>query len=263
MMDQLRNIIKNQLGSQIDLKKKRPGVFQIVSPFFYEDGDMFDIFIKEEKGKIILSDFGMTLMRLSYEYDIDSPSKKKIFLRIIAENHAKEEDGEIIIETTENNIFQSIIQLSQVISKVSNMRLYKREVVKSLFYEELETLVMTEFVAFEPKHRFFPIKYRDELEVDFLLSATDNPIYLFGVKDNAKARLAAISCLEFQKADMKFDSIIVHENWNPNECIQDAIRMAEPQTGDRDIHIRFSPADGDASAYLDGDKIQDKGRLRV
>ncbi len=44
---------------------------------------------------------------------------------------------------------------------------------------------------------------------------------------------------------------------NPSGCIQDAIHMAEPQTGDKDIRFQFAPLDKEVTAYLDRDKIQE------
>ena len=36
---------------------------------------------------------------------------------------------------------------------------------------------------------------------------------MFGVKDTSKARLTTISCLEFQRAQIPFKSIVVHEDF--------------------------------------------------
>ena len=38
------------------------------------------------------------------------------------------------------------------------------------------------------------------------------PLYLFAVKDVNRARLATISCLEFQRHSLKFKSVWVHED---------------------------------------------------
>ena len=38
------------------------------------------------------------------------------------------------------------------------------------------------------------------------------PLYLFALKDANRARLATISCLEFQRHNLKFKSIAVHED---------------------------------------------------
>ncbi|PIY49002.1 MAG: hypothetical protein COZ06_15110, partial [Armatimonadetes bacterium CG_4_10_14_3_um_filter_66_18] len=40
------------------------------------------------------------------------------------------------------------------------------------------------------------------------------PLYLFGVKDNSRARLATISCLEFQRNKLPFRSMVVHEDFD-------------------------------------------------
>jgi hypothetical protein len=53
---------------------------------------------------------------------------------------------------------------------------------------------------------------RDDLEVDVLFE-TPTPIFLFGAKDVTRARLAAISCLEFQRARLPFKSVVVHEDF--------------------------------------------------
>ena len=51
------------------------------------------------------------------------------------------------------------------------------------------------------------------LEIDYEFTPNGYPVYLFGVKDTSKARLATISCLEFQKANIKFRSLIVHDDF--------------------------------------------------
>lgn len=62
-------------------------------------------------------------------------------------------------------------------------------------------------------YRVLPIPARDDLEVDFELELEKKKLYLFGIKDETKARLATISCLEFQKAKLPFKSIAVNENF--------------------------------------------------
>jgi hypothetical protein len=56
-------------------------------PFYHEDGDMIDLFIQPlEDGRFRICDFGMTLMRLSYTYELDTPAKERIFYRIVEAN---------------------------------------------------------------------------------------------------------------------------------------------------------------------------------
>lgn len=77
----------------------------------------------------------------------------------------------------------------------------------------LDEFIMESLVRYKPSAKVFPLPERDDLEVDYLFQALPRPTYLFGVKDETKARLTTISCLEFQKARLPFKSIAVHEDF--------------------------------------------------
>jgi len=208
--------LKQQFNNHIDFREKRKGINQLIGPFYHEDGDMMDIFITEspsEPGKIRLCDYGMTLMHLSYDYDIDTPNKEAILDRIIHEQGLQRDDGNIYVDVTEDLLYQYIFQFSQTIAKVSSMQYFKREILRSLFYEQLAEFIEANLPMYKPSRKVLPIPARDDLEVDFELELNKKKLYLFGIKDETKARLATISCLEFQKAKLPFKSIAVHENF--------------------------------------------------
>lgn len=208
-------LLKQQFNNRISFREKRPGIMQLIAPFYHEDGDMLDIFIQEspEKGKIRICDYGMSLMRLSYSYDIDTPNKERIFYKIITENKLNEEDGNIFLDVEPEHLYTAVLQFAQTVAKVSSMRQFKREVVQSLFYEALEEFIINELKAYNPRPSLQPIPDRDDLEVDYALDVGRKPIYVFGVKDVAKARLTTICCLEFQKAKLPFRSVAVHQEF--------------------------------------------------
>ena len=141
-------LLREQFNSHVTVREKRPGVMQLVAPLFHEDGDMMDVFLDVPKNgaasplqKIRVSDHGLTLMRLSYTFDIDTPNKEKIFHRILAENGVAEENGELFIEAAPATLYTSLLQFSQAVSKVCNMRYFKREVLASLFDEMLAEFI--------------------------------------------------------------------------------------------------------------------------
>lgn len=214
------DLLQAQFGRHVDLQEKRPSVQQIVAPLYHEDGDMMDIFIDVPKDadlgqaqRVRLSDHGMTLMRLSYHFDLDTPNKEKIYQRILLENGVTDEDGELFIETQAESLYPALMQFSQAIGKVCNMRLFRRETLASLFEELLAEFIQESLARFQPTASVFPIPERTDLEVDWQLRPNGTPLYLFGVKDNARARLATISCLEFQRNKLPFRSLIVHEDF--------------------------------------------------
>ena len=214
-------VLRAQFGEFVRLEEKRPNVQQVVAPLYHEDGDMMDLFLDLPKNadllvgqRIRLSDHGMTLMRLSYTFNLDTPNKERIFHRILLENGVSEEEGELYMETNAESLYPALMQFSQAIGKVCNMRLFRRETLESLFEEMLQEFILEKLASYQPTQSVCPIPNRDDLEVDWQFKPNGTPLYLFGVKDNASARLATISCLEFQLKNLRFRSMVVHEDFD-------------------------------------------------
>jgi len=225
---ELLESLKADFNSHVAFREKRPGILQVVAPLFHEDGDMIDIFLDlpaSGNTPIRISDHGLTLMRLSYSYDIDTPTKRKVLDRILSENGVTEDRGRFYIETAPEHVYPALLQFAQTVAKVSNMQAFKREVVRSLFYETLGDFVKSTLLRYHPSERYLPIPDRDDLEVDWRFDVKPRDIFLYGVKDNAKARLAALTCREFQIRNVPFRSIIVHEDFENGLSKKDQTRI--------------------------------------
>lgn len=215
-MDYL-SLLRTQFNNRVDFRPRREGVVQLIAPLYHEDGDMIDIFLEAaptSKERVRVSDYGMTLMRLSYSFELNTPNKDRIFNRILAENRICVEDGVLYVDADPDYLYAAVLQFAQTIAKVSSMRLYRREVVQSLFYELLSEFVQESLAQFRPSENILPIPDRDDLEVDFRFDMEPHPVFLFGVKDPTTARLATISMLEFQKQRLQFKGFVVHDDFN-------------------------------------------------
>lgn len=213
-MEKILKQIEQEFNNRICVKQKRPGIFQLNIPIYHEDGDMIDLFItSKDNNEYTLCDYGLTLQRLAYTYDIDTENKEAILQKIILENELYEEDGNICLKTKKDTLYTDIMHITQAYAKIGSMRYFKREVIENLFYEILDEFVITELQDFNPKVKVLPISNRDDLEADYSFSPNGHPIYLFGVKDVARARLATISCLEYQKANLNFRGWVVNEDF--------------------------------------------------
>ena len=209
--------LSEQFQTNINIKEKRPGIFQLYAPLFHEDGDMMEIYLEprnDGSGLVRVCDYGMTIQRLSYSFNLDTPNKEKIFNKIISENKVGEVNGKLFIEARLENLYPAILQFTHTIGKVLNMQHFRREVMQSLFYEYLFEFITTTLAPFNPREHVFPIEARDDLEVDWLFDTKPHNVFLFGVKDNNKARLITIACLEFQRANIPFTSYVVHEDFD-------------------------------------------------
>jgi hypothetical protein len=214
-MDILEHL-KSDFNRHVAFREKRPGIVQVIAPLFHEDGDMVDIFLdlpKTPNEPIRISDHGMTLMRLSYSYDVDTPTKRRILDRILSENGVNEDRGRFYIDTAPEGVYPALLQFAQTVAKVSNMQAFKREVVQSLFYETLNDFVRSDLAMYSPEPDYLPIPSRDDLPVDWRLALPNRDIFLYGVQGISKARLAALTCLEYQREHIPFRSVIVHENF--------------------------------------------------
>ncbi len=207
--------IKKKFNNYFFIEEKRPGIFQLFIPIYHPDGDMLDIFVKQSESdpnKIVIMDSGLTLMRLSYSFDIDTPNKEKIFNKILKEYGVQNENDNLFIETTSDTFYPALMQFAQTISKIINMRLYRREVIHSLFFEILDEFIMSKLQKYNPQKKFYPIPDHEEYEVDYCFNHRKRPIYLFGVNNSANSRLATISCQKFINEKLNFSSLIILEN---------------------------------------------------
>jgi hypothetical protein len=215
VINAIKEDLKRQFNNFFELKEKRPDIFQIIAPIYHSDGDMLDLFIDStfnDTNKIRFCDFGMTLMRLSYTYDVDTPNKVKILNKILEESRIQNENGKLFIDAEKENAYPVLMQFAQTISKIANMRLFKREVIQSMFFEMLEEFIMTKLQKYKPQPKYYPIAEHDEYEVDYCFNGRPRPVYLFGVNNSSNARLATISCQRFIAEKIKFSSLVILES---------------------------------------------------
>lgn len=212
----LRDAISHQPVAGFDFYERRPGEFQLIIPILHEDGDMVDIYLVDSpqgEGYVRVCDFGMALMRLSYTYDINSPTRHQILDSILINSGIHNDGGNLYLDAPRGMLYESILQFAGCVQKVCNMRYWNREVVRSAFYDDLAKYVSSELSLFVPRADQSPLP-EHSIIVDWQLTHSGRQFYLFGVRGNDKAKNVAIALLEFQKERLPFISLVVHENIN-------------------------------------------------
>jgi hypothetical protein len=214
MMEQILDHIKKDFNGRVGIKKKRPDIYQLLLPIYHEDGDMIDLFITPVgENKFALCDYGLTLQRLSYSYEIDTENKENILQKIISENKLTEQEGNICLETKPDTLYADIMHLTQAYAKIGSMRYFKREVIENLFFEMLDEYIFGELKDFNPQKKVLPIPDRDDLEADYSFQPNGKPVFMFGVKDVAKARLVTLSYQAYLLSNLKYHGWAVTENF--------------------------------------------------
>ena len=211
--DAVKAQLSSRSGSAFDLYERRRGTHQLIAPILHEDGDMIDVYLQdspEGDDHIRICDFGMTLMRLSYSFDVNTPTRQRIFEGIVINNGISVEDGKLFLDAPSHLLYESVLQFAGCVQKITNMRYWTRETVRSVFYEDLGAYVSMQLAQYTPVQDLSPINDYP-ISVDWSLTHNHRNFYLFGVRGNEKAKNVAIALLEFQKVNLPFMSLVVHE----------------------------------------------------
>lgn len=160
---------------------------------------MMTVFLEEADGGIKISDHGMSLMRLSYLFDIDTDNKRKILGDIISSRNAELRDGSLETIAPKNDLFPYVMNYVQLVSEVCNMNILNRETVANLFYDILREVVDDIKVDAQCIQNY-QLQGLPNINIDyaFIRNGVTRPIYLFGIKDTNKAQQTTINCLQMQ-----------------------------------------------------------------
>lgn len=185
------------------------------TPFTFPDGDPYQLYIKElANGTLRLSDMGHTLMHLSYENDIDKfrdGTRGKLFEQIKSEFDVLEDNGEMFIDTTVEDLGQSIFRIGQVITKLNDLTFLNRARAESTFYDDLEErlykIVSEDRV--EKDYHYSGMDNAEDYPIDFYIQGKHLPLYIFGVANRDKARLTTITLERLLRVQSDFDSLLI------------------------------------------------------
>jgi len=203
------------LCAEVQVRAKNGNLLAIDTPFYFADGDPYQLYIKEMPGGILrLTDMGHTLMHLSYENDIEKfreGTRGILLSQIKSETLIEEEEGEFYIETELGNLGSNLFRLGQALTKINDLTYLNRARAESTFYEDLteqlfrivgqENVIKDYFYDGMDNAMDYPIDYRVEGKY--------SPIFLFGIPNRDKARLATIILERLLRAKADFESLLI------------------------------------------------------
>jgi len=203
------------LCSEIKLLSKNDSLAIVQTPFYFPDGDSYQIYIKEMPGGVIrLTDMGHTLMHLSYENDVDKfriGTRGTLFQQILAEFSIMEDGGEFFVDTDLKNIALAIFRLGQTLTKINDLTFLNRARAESTFYEDLKES-LEKIIPSELIHADYVYEQMDsarDYPIDYYVEGKHAPLYVFGVPGRDKARLTTIVLERLLRSNPDFDSLII------------------------------------------------------
>lgn len=211
----LTTILHQKATSRLSIHESRTGEYQVVIPFYHEDGDMIEVFIKPKSGsknQARIFDYGMSLQRLSYTYDINTTSRKRVLESILWNNDINNDNGNLYIDTTIDGLYENILKFIGGVQKICNMKYWSKSSDKVVLHQFNNTAysVLNSYNKFEMRYR--PPGYDGRFLVDWFLSHDDSSFYIFGIGGYSKASNTTIAILEYLNISLVFNSVVVYYN---------------------------------------------------
>jgi hypothetical protein len=212
----LQKRLCDSLCGEVQVRKTKDGALQVVTPFYYGDGDSFELYIEEgPAGSIKLTDYGMTMMHLSYERDVTAlqeGARGKLFDQILASSDLYEEDGKMVKDATLENLGSSILEFGQALTRVHDLSFLDRERVSSAFSEDLKRLLFQHVPKTSVQEGFVVRPGGEDYKIDFRIETKRAPLFLFGIQDATKAMRVTIVLQHWIQRAENFDSLIVFQD---------------------------------------------------
>ncbi|MCC5934009.1 MAG: DUF1828 domain-containing protein [Balneolales bacterium] len=242
-IEKLQDSLCKSLCAEVKLSRQN-GHITMQTPFYFADGDAYQIYLKEMPGGILrVTDRGHTFMHLSYETDtakLREGTRGRLFEQIKAEFDLFEANGEIYTDTSADDLSKTLFRFGQGLTKMTDLSFLNRFRTESTFYDDLEER-LTKLVSEEKIQRnyFYPkIENSGDYPVDYFIQGKNSPLFLFGISGKDKARLTTIILERLLRAGADFDSLLV---------------FADQQTIPKADLARLSNAGGEMVASLDAE----------
>lgn len=194
---EIKEILKEQYLDMFDLKTVRPGIYQILLPYYYPDGDIYEIFLQKEQDNFIIQDYGLSLMKLSYDTDTESDSKKELIKKILSENQVNMDDGNISVSTKVESLIPNLMVMTDTITKLTSLNLLNRKISKNPFYELLEEFLSSKFIDFGFEKKFLPaeVPFAEDYLPPMAITKTklNVPICIFPIASNDRCDQVTIT----------------------------------------------------------------------
>ena len=129
-INRIRTSLSGRMAEGFDIYRRREDGYQLVVPICHEDGDMVDVYLQDSprgEAYIRTCDFGMALMRLSYSYDLDTETRRRIFDDILINNRVENDGGNLWLDVPVRRLYEGVMQFAGCVQKVCNMRYWARE----------------------------------------------------------------------------------------------------------------------------------------
>lgn len=232
--EELTAVIHEAIGQQVEVDEQGLLRYTVRTPFTMEDGDHYNIVLRgqADTGAWVVTDEGDTLMHLSYRTALQSLRKgnrKDIMGRLFRQYGIDEIQGELRINTNQNDLGNAVFTFLQALTRVTDLTYLNREIVRATFMEDFRALIQrivpAEQLILDYHHPQFD---RSGLyPVDAAINHRAVPLFIFAIGNDDRCRDTTIKLLKFKEWKIRYHSVTI---------------FADQQEISRDVLARFSDA---------------------
>lgn len=211
--EKLKDLLCSSFCQSVRIKNTKAGTI-ISLPARDRDGDGFSIYLNSIPAGYRLSDGASTVMRLSYEHDIDTMLKGnrgRLFNLILSESGISEDDGELYKEISAGSLVHELFDFTRGLSRLSDLSLWTQHRTTSTFYEDLKAAIYSSVpkgVEISENYVVPNIPQGENYPVDFYIKAK-KPFYIMGAGNPSQLKLATIVLQHLTIHADDFDSMVV------------------------------------------------------
>ena len=218
-LNALERHLCDSLCEEVRLTRRPDGRVMLRTDFQFPDGDRFPIHVSETgTGGIRLSDLGHTLMHLSYEHDIGAfldGTRGQLIERIVGESGISQEGGVFHVDTPIDGLSSAVFRFGQALTRVYDLTFLSRSHVRSTFYDDLRDLLVSlvDEDKLEADYLLDELANAEAYPVDYRIEGrADTPLFVYGVPNRDKARLATIALSHFNRHGIRYESLLIFED---------------------------------------------------
>ena len=216
----LRTLLCQRLCEDVCVQQRPDGALMLHTHFRFPDGDGFPIHLSvPAAGGIRLSDRGHTLMHISYDHNVDDflDGNRGMALERILDETGLRWGGNrsaLCLDTVPERLPEAVFNFGQALTRVYDLTLLSRSNVGSTFYDALRAILFGLVDPEKIERDYQPdVPNGDNYQVDYRIQGRSGiPVFLYGIPNRDKARLATIMLSYFHRCDLSFESILVFDN---------------------------------------------------
>ena len=123
--DDLRKRLCDRLRAAVRIERRPDGELMLEADFEFPDGDRYPIHVSEAPGGVRLSDKGDTLMRISYDHDVDAflTGSRRLIGRILGEERVDREGGVFYVDAPVDGLADALGRYGRALGRIYDLTL--------------------------------------------------------------------------------------------------------------------------------------------